>query len=122
MAWREEDHPRDDDGKFTDEKGCYRQNTSYSEIKSRMALIPLTFFEDLSRQSVPQLQKGIKSKQKVIEHHREKIANPKAIYAEWDSFDDRRKANAIAHWEKEIKTHEKEISVREDLIRRLKRK
>ena len=27
MAWREEDHPRDDDGKFTDGNGTYRQNS-----------------------------------------------------------------------------------------------
>ena len=34
MAFREEDHPRDNDGKFTDKEGgkTYRQNVSYETI------------------------------------------------------------------------------------------
>ncbi len=30
--WKEEEHPRADDGKFTDGKGFYRQNTPYSDV------------------------------------------------------------------------------------------
>lgn len=33
MEWKERDHPRDDDGKFTETNGGFRQNTSYQELK-----------------------------------------------------------------------------------------
>ena len=36
--WREEDHPRDELGRFTDKDGFYRANTPYSRLKDTIPL------------------------------------------------------------------------------------
>ena len=110
--------PRDWRGRWTSGGGfTYRQNTGYNEILSKMVTLPLNFFEDLSKQGISQLEKGIRSKIKIIQRHELKIANPRDVYPNWDSFSDERKAREIHHWQKEIDTHKKEISEREALIR-----
>lgn len=109
--------PRDYRGRWTKTDGVtYRQNTPYSAISNMMLIIPLSFFEDLSKQSVSQLKKGIRSKKRVVERHQRKILDPRSVYPEWDGFTDERKQREIAHWKKEIATHKKEIEERERLI------
>lgn len=96
----------------------YQHSTSNRDISSQMVTIPLSFFEDLSKQSIVQLKKGIRSKRRIIERHEWKIANPSSVYPDWDTFDDARKAREIGHWKREIETHKREISDREAMIKR----
>ncbi len=108
--------PRDERGRWTDEQGFFRTNTSYKTLLK----IPLTFFSEsgLEKQSDNQLKKGIRSKEKRIREHKGYIENPYIKYPEWDSFDDDRKERELKHWRKEIMTHRLEIKERENLLER----
>ena len=54
---------------------------------------------------VSRLNKSISKHSRRIKEHYDYIANPKSKYADWDSFTDERKANAINHWKQDIKRH-----------------
>lgn len=107
----------------------FRQNTPHHVIsrvlekheKPRMVRIPLDFFSEngIYRQSKAQLVKGIKSKRERIVEHEGYIKNPYSKYIDWDTFDEERKRREIAHWEKEIRTHRREIADREKRIKEL---
>ena len=80
--------------------------------------IGLDFFAEkgILSQTISQLKKGVRSKEKEIEIHRLKIKNPQNVYPEWNEFTEARKQREIAHWDREIKTHEQEIEDRKKLI------
>lgn len=96
--------PKDWLHKVIDEnnKNGYNQNR-------RMDLQLLSSNKDLRKQSIRSLEKGIKSYEKQIEKHRDKIANPKKYVEDWDRYDDRRKQGLIRHWEHEITTFKKNV-------------
>ena len=93
------------------------------EEKQKFVRIPLTFFseKDLLNQGINQLKKGIDSKQRKIEIHLQKIANPEKTYPEWETFSKARKQRELHHWEKEIETHKIEIQQRLDRIKELEK-
>lgn len=93
-----------------------KSNTSFRVVHNKMVSFPLSFFEDLSRQTNRQIRKGIRTKLRVIERHKYKIKNPHTVYPEWDSFSEERKHREIKHWLHEIATHEKEIAEREKIL------
>ena len=103
-----------------DKKGTGAKNGSIIVGKGQKSRfkIGLEFFSEkaLENQTISQLEKGIRNKQKRIEIHRLKIKYPHTVYPNWDTFDDARKQREINHWTREIKTHLQEIKDRKELI------
>ena len=56
MTWDESKHPRDDDGKFTDGNGSYRQNTKYSSIHGDDQKNSIDDFRSMSTAELKQRQ------------------------------------------------------------------
>lgn len=76
MEWKERDHPRGNDGKFTDSNGTYRQNTSYQEINgAESESHPDSNAEDLSALLGEEF-KGVKGQAAVDKLMKEKLAIP----------------------------------------------
>ena len=72
------------------------------------------FTEDaLKNQTSNQLRKGIRSLQKKISIHHEKIRHPEKIYSDWYSNPDSQEGR-IRHWQKEIDDFEEAIKNRID--------
>lgn len=111
--WNESEHPRDDDGKFTDGTGGgktqwitskrdfsnvqadekdLQYDSENGKIKQNKGFINIQFFGRIKDQTPRQLKKTICSLDKRIQEHKEKIENPKLAYKEeWDTFSDARK-------------------------------
>lgn len=64
----------------------------------------------IQKQSDNGLKKSIASWEANVEAHKAKVANPAAFDASWDTKTEAQKAGLIRHWEKEIKTFEKDIA------------
>ena len=74
---------------------------------------------DIKNQSEKSLRKGIRSYQKVIAQHNQKIQNPQLYDKGWDLKDDRQKNGLLRHWKKEIKVAQNSINTRlEELKKR----
>ena len=100
MAFEENKHPRDKDGKFTS-KGNesnkeYRQNTDYKQILKNKDN------SELSGKANKSFVKARKSLNKQIEKHSDKIKNPKKYILDWDNKPEMYKKGIIKYWEKEI--------------------
>lgn len=72
----------------------------------------------LDSQTINQLKKSIRSLNKQIEKHKEKIAHPELIYPNWDKYNEIEKEGYKKHWKKEISTFEIQIERREREIDR----
>ena len=76
--------------------------------------------EDISKQSIKSLKKGIRSLNKIIAIHEEKISNPEMFYPdEWSNLSNAEKLGSIKHWQKEIENARKSIF---DRIEELKKR
>ena len=74
--------------------------------------------KNLQNQSSNQLRKGIKSFQKQIIEHQQKIKEPWKIYSDWFSEPDRQQGRLV-HWQKEIENFKESIQNRvEELEKR----
>ena len=61
--------------------------------------------EDLQKQSIKSLKKGIRSLKKVIATHEAKIISPEVFYPdEWNTLTYVQKLGNFQHWQKEIET------------------
>ena len=65
--------------------------------------------EDLPKQSIKSLKKGIRSLRKVIVKHEEKIKNPQLYYPEWNELTDDERRGSFIHWKKEIENAQQSI-------------
>lgn len=65
---------------------------------------------DLQKQTIQQLNKSIKSLQRQIEHHKEKIANPEKYSSDWEDCPVRKREGRLRHWQHEIDTAEVSIA------------
>lgn len=65
-----------------------------------------------------QLEKSIRTYNKTIEEHKQKIADPRLIYPDWDSFDERQKAGYMRKWEKDIARNTQERNVAIGVLKR----
>lgn len=140
--WNESEHPRDDDGKFTDGTGGGRTqwitskrdfsnvqadekdlkyDSENGKIKQNKGFINIQLFAPrLEEQSPQELEKTIKSHEKIMEIHKDKIKNPEKYCSDWESIDQRKKDGCIEYWEKEIKNHTKLIKKAQELIKERK--
>ena len=131
--FKESEHPRDKDGKFTDkgaarksviqrlrERHTARKRKHLNErlkmlIKKRqMSRIGLQFFAEKALKTQPsnKIVKGMRKLERRIEEHKHKIANPSELYPNWDAMPDIEKQGIIYGWEKEIKNFQSGINDR----------
>lgn len=124
--WNESEHPRDDDGKFTDETGGgktqwitskrdfsnvqanendLQYDSENGKIKQNKGFINIQLFGGIKDQTPKELVKTIKSEQKKIVEHKEKIQNPEKYSPNWDNEDLRAREGRIKYWQKEIANH-----------------
>ena len=75
--------------------------------------------KDLPKQTIKQMEKGIKSYRKQIDIHNDKINNPQKYVENWDKLDKLNQDGLIRHWNKEIETFNKNIH---DNIEELKKR
>lgn len=82
--------------------------------------LDLQFFaeEGLEKQSIAELEKGIRSLKERITEHKKKIQNPKQSWVRWDEFDETRKQRELKHWRKEIMNFEESINNREEELKK----
>lgn len=75
--------------------------------------------KDIGKQSSNSLKRGIRSFNKLIDEHKDKIKNPQKYDANWDSKNEFAKNGLIKHWQKEINNFYESIRERmEELIKR----
>ena len=97
----------------------YFKKTSFENAsKSGTIKMDLQFFaEDLSKQSSQSLSKGIKSLNKRIKEHEDKVANPQAYMKNWDKACEQEKIGTVDAWRREIERYKKQVSARIDELK-----
>lgn len=81
--------------------------------------INLQFFaEDLSKQNSQSLSKGIKSLNKRIKEHEDKVANPHAYMKNWDKACEQEKIGTVDAWRREIERYKKQVNDRIDELKK----
>ena len=82
--------------------------------QKRTIKIDLQFFaeKDILNQSSKQLRKGIKSFEKRIEEHQNKLANPSKYDVDWEIKPEIKKKGLLKHWRKEINNFKESINSR----------
>ena len=63
------------------------------------------------------LEKSIRSHQKQIDKHLEKVANPSKYWAEWNTFDASRQQRVIKNWQQEITSFSEHIEIAQDILK-----
>ena len=74
--------------------------------------------EDIPKQSIKSLKKGIRSLMMVVEKHKAKILNPELFYPEWNALSEKTQLGNIKHWRKEIDTANQSIFDRIEELRK----
>lgn len=74
--------------------------------------------KDIKNQEYGSLKRAIRKYQTRIEEHEAKIKDPKAVYPEWDSYDQRYKDGLRRHWNKEIRNFKQSIQDRVDELKK----
>ena len=74
--------------------------------------------KDLENQSSTSLRKGIRSLNKEVEIHKEKLKNPKNYDENWENKTEKQKEGLLKHWRKEINNHEESINNRIEELRK----
>ena len=76
----------------------------------------------IAKQDKKEIQKGIRSLEKRIEQHAEKIKYPKKLYPDWDIMDSIYKDNVINKWKKEQENMQKSVENRKAALEGRKNK
>ncbi len=131
MAFKESEHPRDKDGKFTDGKNGSKGQTAEEIAKEifphltrerKLVKIDLQFFtekeSDLPKQETSSIKRSIRRLNRRILEHKEKIANPEAYSIDWDKLSEERKQRRVEYWKNEIQEFEKSIQRRIDELKK----
>ena len=87
-----------------------------SEDEQRKPFINIQLFgrAEYSTYTNKQLRKSIKSHKKQIAKHTDKINNPTAFVARWQSFNHNRQQGLIRRWKREIDNFQNQIKFAED--------
>lgn len=142
MEFREEDHPRDGDGKFTDgtgegsaakigrvEKKHFPHLTGSGEsgkinksLQEKKQKVNLQFFAeketDLPKQETASIKRSMRKISKRIEEHREKISHPEIYAQDWNTRSEKRKQDLLDYWRNEIQEFEKSLQRRVDELKK----
>ena len=79
------------------------------------------FLKRLERSGPIQAKKAVRSLEKIIKEHEQKIANPAAIYDDWQDMKPERKARVLKHWETEIEGWKEQIEIAHEHLNRKER-
>ena len=110
--FKESEHPRDKEGKFTKKE---LEGMSAKELSDKLKIdlddnVSITKPKgNETKLPTNLLIKGINSYNKRIKEHEEYIKNPKIKYNEWDIFSQDRKERIISYWQREIKAFKNSI-------------
>lgn len=86
--------------------------------KNDIMKVDLQFFaEDLRKQSSQSLSKGIKTLNKRIKEHEDKVANPQAYMKNWDKACEQEKLGTVDAWKREIERYKKQVNARIDELK-----
>ncbi|MCI6713549.1 MAG: phage minor capsid protein [Lachnospiraceae bacterium] len=86
--------------------------------KNDIMKIDLQFFaEDLRNQSSQSLSKGIKTLNKRIKEHEDKVANPQAYMKNWYNACEQEKLGTVDAWKREIERYKKQVNARIDELK-----
>lgn len=100
------------------EENNFKKTSFENASKSGTIKMDLQFFaEDLSKQSSQSLSKGIKSLNKRIKEHEDKVANPQACMKNWDKSCEQEKIGTVDAWRREIERYKKQVSARIDELK-----
>lgn len=112
------------------EKGLNEQGNSYKSLensdetgimkeKGSILKMDLQYFaeKDIKNQESGSLKRAIRKYQVRIEEHELKIKNPKDVYPEWDTYDQRYQEGLKRHWNKEIRNFRQSIQDRIDELK-----
>ena len=82
--------------------------------------LDMQFFaeKDLKNQSSISLERGIRSLNKKVELHREKLKNPQIYDKDWKIKNEEQKEGLLRHWRKEISNQEESINNRIEELRK----
>ena len=101
--WREEDHPRDANGKFSSKTATSTNASQKNSINIQL------FAAKLSEQSVKELKKSKNSTEERLREHQYKLEHPDEFISNWAEMSDIEKAGRLNWWRKEIKTFQTTI-------------
>ena len=76
-----------------------------------------TLEKTLSTYGPIQLAKSIRSLEKQIAKHQEKLKDPKAYDPKWGTYTQKHKNGALEHWKTEIRNFEEEIEITKKLLK-----
>lgn len=102
------------------EKSVAKKSGSGIIKEKRSALkMNLQFFaeKDIKNQESRSLKRAIRKYQERIKEHEAKIKNPKEVYPEWDTYDQRYQEGLRRHWNKEIRNFRQSIQDRIDELK-----
>lgn len=88
-----------------EEKKRLQSDSGSGKIKQRDGFIDIRLFGSIKDQTPKELAKTIKSEQKRIAEHKEKIQNPEKYSPNWDNEDKNIREGRIKYWQKEIANH-----------------
>ncbi|MBQ8393205.1 MAG: hypothetical protein IJX51_05475 [Clostridia bacterium] len=120
--FKESEHPRDKDGKFTDKNSTSKSKFRilFNALKKRKVRINLQFFSEkaIKNQTDEEIKSGIKNLKKVRELHEYKISHPQEYYVNWDKMSKIEQEGRLWTWQKEINNHTKGIDDRLEELRK----
>lgn len=131
MSFKESEHPRDADGKFTDGASSGGEK-SLEEIakdifphlteERKLVKIDLQFFTeketDLPKQESASIKRSIRKLRRRILEHKEKVEHPEQHSVDWEELSEKRRQKRLEYWQTEIKEFEKSIQRRIDELKK----
>lgn len=130
--WDESKHKRDRDGRFAEQeekkkqalRKIYESDPPHSkkgevEQPTRPSLnVQLFAAKNYSGWGTREMKKSIRSHQKTIALHEDKIRNPEKYVPGWNNLNDIRRKQIINGWKKEIFNYSRDISRIEDELKK----
>lgn len=74
--------------------------------------------KDKEVQTSKQLEKGIRSDERRIREHEEKLQHPERFYNDWDEMAENVQSGRLKHWEKEVSNFKKNIRDAKDILKK----
>lgn len=129
--WDESKHKRDRDGRFAEQeekkqalRKIYESDPPHSkkgeiEQPTRPSIsVQLFAAKNYSGWGTREMKKSIRSHQKTIALHEDKIRNPEKYVPGWNNLNDIRRKQIINGWKKEIFNYSRDISRIEDELKK----
>ncbi len=100
-----------------EEKKRLQSDGGSGKIKQKNGFIDIQLFAPgIDKQSPKELEKTIKSTEKKIAEHKDKIQNPRKHCSDWDEISQIKKEGRIRFWEKEIQNQTQQLEQANKLL------